>query len=140
MTTGLQIAFDTADPHAQAAFWAAALGYEVEDHTAIVDQLVAAGRLPEAETLTRDGRRCFADVATCRDSSGGRPRLFFQRVPEPKSAKNRVHLDLHVGPENVDAEVERLLDLGATKGWETADRGPRTITLYDPEGNEFCVS
>ena len=72
---------------------------------------------------------------------GGRPaRLFFQQVPESKTVKNRVHLDLHVGSECVDDEVRRLEGLGATYAWTSEDRGPRCITFRDPEGNELCVS
>ena len=61
-------------------------------------------------------------------------------MPEPKTAKNRVHLDLQVGPEHADAEAQRLVALGASVAWTTSDRGPVTITLRDPEGNELCVS
>jgi hypothetical protein len=66
--------------------------------------------------------------------------VFLQRVPEPKTVKNRVHLDLQVGPDRHDVEVQRLSGLGATVAWVTDDRGPRTTTMRDPEGNEFCVS
>ncbi|MEJ8277911.1 VOC family protein [Pseudonocardia spirodelae] len=137
MTPTLQIAFDAADPHALVRFWAAALGYEVEDHTEIVGSLVAAGRLDESETVVDGDRRAFRDVATAR---GDGPRLFVQRVGEPKSAKNRVHLDLQVGAADAPGEVERLVALGARVLWTTTDRGPVTTTLADPEGNEFCVS
>lgn len=137
MIPTLQIAFDAADPHALVRFWAAALGYEVEDHTTVVDGLLAAGHLGEADVLADGDRRGFRDVATAR---GKGPRLFVQRVPESKSAKNRVHLDLQVGPTEAPAEVERLVALGARVLWTTSDRGPVTTTLCDPEGNEFCVS
>lgn len=140
MATTIQIAFDASDVHALARFWAQALDYEVEDHSAVVDQLVSAGRLQEEEAVEVDGRRAFRDVAACRDPAGGRPRLFFQRVPEPKTAKNRVHLDLQVGADAREAEVQRLLGLGASVAWTTSDRGPVTTTLRDPEGNELCVS
>jgi hypothetical protein len=140
MATTVQVAFDAADPHALARFWAEALGYRQEDHSGIVTQLLAAGRLAEAEVTQIDGRPAFRDVATCVDPDGVGPRLFFQRVPEPKTAKNRVHLDLQVGPERAPAEVERLTALGATVAWTTSDRGPVTTTLRDPEGNELCVS
>jgi hypothetical protein len=136
----VQVAFDAADPHAQARFWAAALGYRVEDHDALVRQLVAAGRLREDEVTEVDGRLAFRDVTAARDPDGAGPRLFFQRVPEPRTAKNRVHLDLHVGPERREAEVARLVGLGASVLYETSDRGPVNTTLADPEGNELCVS
>ncbi|ALE73970.1 hypothetical protein AD006_22425 [Pseudonocardia sp. EC080610-09] len=137
MTPTLQIALDATDPHALARFWAAALGYEVEDHTEIVTGLLAAGHLTDDEVLTDGDRTAFRDVATCR---GPGPRLFLQRVPEPKTAKNRVHLDLQLGPEAAPAEIERLVALGAEVAWVTSDRGPVNTTLRDPEGNEFCVS
>jgi hypothetical protein len=57
-----------------------------------------------------------------------------ERVAESKTVKNRVHLDLQVGPDRHDAEVQRLTDLGATVAWVTADRGPLTTTMRDPEG------
>ena len=134
-----QIAFDTSDPHAQAAFWSQVLGGEVEDHSALVDRLVQDGQLPEAERITVDGRSAFRDVATCRDPSGVEPRLFFQRVPEGKTAKNRVHLDIHVEPEDKEAEVGRLVKLGAVLVETHSDRGPVTYVMRDPEGNEFCL-
>jgi hypothetical protein len=134
-----QVAFDCGDPHAQAAFWAQVFGSEVEDHSALVDQLVADGRLPADERIAVDGRSAFRDVAACRDHSGTEPRLFFQRVPEDKIAKNRVHLDIHVDPEDKEAEVERLAKLGAEFVEKHSDRGPDTYVMRDPEGNEFCL-
>lgn len=62
------------------------------------------------------------------------PRLYFQQVPEPKVAKNRVHLDLRA--DDVDAEAARLIALGATE----LHRVRSWITLADPEGNEFCIA
>ena len=140
MKPRIQVAFDAADPHAQARFWASALRYEVEDHSSIVAQLLSTGRLPESEVIEVDGRRAFRDVAACSDPDASGPRLFFQRVPEHKTVKNRVHLDLQVGPEASAAEVDRLIELGATVAWTTTDRGPVNTTLRDPEGNELCVS
>jgi len=138
--TTFQVVFDAADPHAAARFWAAALGYEPEDNSGVVDGLLATGHLPPESVVEVDGRSAFADVAAASDPSGARPRLLFQRVPESKSVKNRVHLDLHVGADRVDAEAERLRSLGATHAWESADRGVRCVTLRDPEGNELCLS
>ncbi len=140
MVPRLQVAMDAADPHALARFWAAALHYDVEHHGPFVDKLVADGLLAAEETIELDGQRAFRDVAACSDPAGAGPRLFFQRVPERKSTKNRVHLDVQVGPVLAPAEVERLRALGATVAWTTADRGPVTTTMRDPEGNEFCVS
>ena len=139
MATGFQVTFDAADPHRLARFWAEALHYRKEDHSPIVEQLLAAGRLQPDEAIEDEGIRAFRDVAACRDPDGRGPRLFFQRVPERKSAKNRVHLDLHVGRDNIEAEAERLIGLGAKRLWTSNDRGGPCITLQDPEGNELCV-
>jgi len=140
MGTKVQVAFDAADPHLLARFWASALRYEQEDHSGIVGQLLHTGQFGEGDVAEVDGRRVFRDVAACSDPDGAGPRLFFQRVPEAKTAKNRVHLDLQVGPQHRESEVERLLALGATVAWTTSDRGPVTTTLRDPDGNELCVS
>src|SRR4051794_14601132 len=99
----IQVTFDASDPHALAAFWADVLAYDVEDHAELVDSLVAAGRLGPDEVLVRDGRSAFADVAAARDPAGAGPRFFFQRVPEPKTAKNRVHVDVRVPEERREA-------------------------------------
>ena len=143
-----QIVFDTADPHAVAAFWADALHYEHEDIDAFVGGLLNAGHVPAEYTIEMDGKRRWRSVASLRhpddpvDEHGigmGR-RILFQAVPEPKTVKNRVHLDLLVGPEAVDAEVERLVALGATVVGVHDGEGGRWTLLTDPEGNEFDVS
>jgi glyoxalase superfamily protein len=134
-----QVTFDCADPHAQAAFWAQVYGCTVEDHSALVDQLVADGRMPEEDRIVVDGRSAFRDVAACSDPAAAEPRLFFQRVPEGKTAKNRVHLDVHVDADRKQAEAERLMHLGAELIGTHSDRGPLTYVMRDPEGNEFCL-
>ena len=88
--------------------------------------------------ITVAGRSAFRDVAACSAPAGVEPRLFFQRVPEGKTCKNRVHLDVHVDEDRKTAEAERLVALGAQVVDENTDRGPRTI-VQDPEGNEFCL-
>lgn len=135
----IQIAFDSADPHALAAFWADVVDYEIEDHSELVQSLVAAGQLSDADVVERDGRSAFADVAAASDPAGRGPRLYFQRVPEEKVAKNRVHIDVSVQEERREAESQRLVTRGATLLWITSDRGPTTYTMQDPEGNEFCL-
>ena len=135
----LQVAFDAGDPHAQARFWAAALAYEVEDHSGIASELLGAGRLADADVAYVDGCLAFRDVAACSDADGVRPRLFFQRVPEPKTTKNRWHLDLNVGRDRIDDEVRRLSELGAVELYRVDEPGAFHTTMADPEGNEFCV-
>lgn len=79
--------FDCADPHTQATYWAQVFGSAVEDHSELVDQLVAADRIPADDRIMVNGRSAFRAVAACSDPIGVEPRLFFQRVPEDKIAK-----------------------------------------------------
>lgn len=117
VSTLTEVAVDCADPHALARFWCAALGYEVQE----VDEaegFVSVGPAPGA------GR-------------SGAPTLGFARVPEAKAGKNRLHLDVRPDDRDQEAEVERLLALGATRAG--GDEGLPWVVLRDPEGNEFCV-
>jgi hypothetical protein len=142
-----QVVFDAADPHTLAAFWAEALHYEHEELGAFIDGLLEAGHAPVELTTEVDGQRRWRELATLRhpgdpvDERGaglGR-RILFQTVPEPKTVKNRVHLDILVGPETHEAEVDRLVALGATV--VSVHDGPdgKWTLLTDPEGNEFDV-
>jgi hypothetical protein len=134
-----QVTLDVGDPHAQAAFWAEVLGSDVEDHSALVDQLVADGLMPDSDRVVVNGRSAFREVAACRDPAGVEPRFYFQQVPEGKTAKNRMHVDIHVDPVRKADEVSRLVALGAELIGEHSDRGPTTYVMRDPEGNEFCL-
>ena len=89
-------------------------------------------------------------ASAAQDPDGQGPRLFFQRVPEGKSAKNRVHLDVRAAPglegeermAALEAECERLMSLGATRVERHEPAPPMTaghIVMTDPEGNEFCL-
>lgn len=141
-TPSFQIAVDAADPHLLNRFWSAAVGYEMEDHHDQINEVIAAGHATTDDTIEIDGRLAWKTAAASRDAAGTGPRLLFQQVPEAKSGKNRVHLDLHFGVDDAarDAEVERLVALGATRLWD-GQQGPHTwVTLADPEGNEFCVA
>ena len=139
MATTVQVTVDCADPHRVAQFWAEALGYVKESHVDVVRGLLDAGLFGADDTVEVDGGVQFAEVSACRDPDGVGPRLFFQRVPEGRSVKNRLHLDLHVGPDRAEAEAERLVALVATHLWHTDDRGTPCWTMADVEGNEFCV-
>jgi hypothetical protein len=143
-----QLVFDCADPHALAAFWAEALHYEHEEIDAFVRGLRDAGHVPAELTTEVDGKVRWKELASLRHpddgiderGAGTGRRILFQAVPEAKAAKNRLHLDLLVGPETCDAEVERLEGLGATT--VSVHDGPdgRWVLMTDPEGNEFDVS
>jgi hypothetical protein len=118
------IVFDCAHPAATARFWAAALdGYAVAPY----DDAELARLRSLGITSTED------DPTVLVESTDGGPRLWFQLVPEAKSAKNRVHLDLLA--EEAEAEIQRLTDLGATVQARYTDN----IVLADPEGSEFCL-
>jgi hypothetical protein len=112
------ITFDCADPYALAGFWSQVTGYE-ED--------------PENGNQPGDPEGLLV-------GPDGQPNLLFIAVPEPKTVKNRVHLDLRPTDRTRDEEVDRLLGLGASL---VADHrqpdGTGWAVLADPEGNEFCV-
>ena len=102
--------------------------------------MLEAGHAGPGDTVEIDGKLQWAEASACCDPTGKGPRLLFQKVPEPKTVKDRIHLDLHFDPDQRDGEVERILALGATKLWD-GQQGPYTwVTLADPEGNEFCVA
>ncbi|MFB7508252.1 VOC family protein [Streptomyces broussonetiae] len=144
----LQLTIDCAEPERLVAFWAVALGYEVEPPPAPfatwraywVDQ-----GLPEEELGTGD---CSDSVI---DPRGVGPRIWFQQVPEPKAVKNRLHLDLGVSggrtvpfatrKERVLAEMARLESAGASRLRieDSQASGSFSVLMQDPEGNEFCV-
>ncbi len=144
MATNVQIVFDCADPDRLATFWATALHYQLQpppDGYASWEDLLREVGVPEER---------WGDASAVVDPDGAGPRVYFQRVPEGKVVKNRVHLDLNVGGgaatpleerrAAVDAEVDRLVGEGATimrPGW--VQDGEYCVVMQDPEGNEFCV-
>ena len=143
MATGVQIVFDCADPDTLATFWASALHYKKQDPPAGFaswpDFLKAQG-IPQSQ---------WNSASAIVDPDGVGPRIYFQQVPEGKTVKNRVHLDLNVGgprsapPDErrrrVDAEVGRLVRLGARQSRTIEERGEYFINMFDPESNEFDV-
>jgi hypothetical protein len=141
MATDVQVVVDSADPHGLADWWAEALGWQVEaQDPAFIRRMVESGAASEADTTTHRGALVWRAGAAVNSPDAGRPRVLFQLVPEAKTVKNRVHLDLHVGPERRDAEVARLVGMGASELYRES-QGPFTwATLTDPEGNEFCVA
>lgn len=144
MAREVQITFDCADPAGLAAFWAEALHYELPAPPPGFESWELA---LEAMGVPPEGRN---DASAVIDPNGLGPRLFFQRVPESKRAKNRVHLDLRAAPgldgdarmAALEAEAERLAARGATRlqRHEPAPPlGAGHIVMTDPEGNEFCL-
>ena len=120
------IVFDCHHPASLARFWAAALD---DHHVAPYDEEELA-RLRAAGIDDPED-----DPTVLVESEGSDVRIWFQRVPEPKAVKNRVHLDLRC--EDADREVERLVALGARLADEQHHSG--LVVLHDPEGNELCL-
>jgi hypothetical protein len=144
MARDVQITFDCADPAGLATFWADALGYQVqsppEGFESWEQALEAFGVPPESRN----------DASAVVDPDGSGPRLFFQRVPEGKQAKNRVHLDVRAAPglagdermTALEAEADRLVSHGATRIERHEPAPPLAgghIIMADPEDNEFCL-
>jgi hypothetical protein len=147
MAVRFQLVIDCADPDLLARFWAAALGYELEPPPtgfASWDDYWREVGVPEAE-LGIGADRII-------DPDGGGPRIWFQVVPERKTVKNRLHLDIHVSGgravpietrrQRVDAEAQRLADLGATMVGVLSEEGidHYAVAMNDPEGNEFDIN
>lgn len=139
MERSVQVTFDCRDPHSLARWWADLLGYEVEDTHDTVSGLLEQGVLSLDDVVEIQGRLEFADAAVARDSAGRGPRLFFQRVPEPKVGKARLHLDVPVDPDHLESEVSRVLGNGGTFVEYREHPGHRWAVMQDPEGNEFCL-
>ncbi|MEJ8640739.1 VOC family protein [Streptomyces sp. MS1.HAVA.3] len=143
MAYTFQVTFDSADPHALADWWADALGWEVEpSDEPFIRGLIEAGHVTEDDTTTHRGALVWKAGAAIRHPDGleGAPRVLFQLVLDPKTVKNRVHLDVSTGSEDPRALVERLIAKGA-KHLHEGSQGPYTwTTLADPQGNELCVA
>jgi hypothetical protein len=138
----VQMVMDCSDPHAQARFWGAALGWDVEESDAFVRKMLADGVATDEDVVDiGDGRLGWKTGAAIRRPADvdGPMRVLFMQVPEPKQVKNRAHLDLNVGPNRRDDEVARLAALGAAELYRIAEPGANHVTMRDPEGNEFCV-
>ncbi|WP_405731029.1 glyoxalase/bleomycin resistance/dioxygenase family protein [Streptomyces sp. NBC_01537] len=150
MALNWKLVIDAQDAPALADFWAAALEYEVEDPGALIERLLAAGQVGEDAVTEHRGRRIFRGYAAIRHPEdpfdeisgiGRGRRVLFQEVPEDKTVKNRLHIDVHSEPGKLDGLVARLQALGATRVREV-DRGPagHWWVMRDPEGNEFCAA
>ena len=133
MANSFQVTIDAASPRALGAFWCNVLGY--------IEQPPPPGFGDWDDALDAlgidrsDPDRAFAIV----DPDGLGPRLFFLKVPESKTAKNRVHLDVSVSKDIMHARAAELVELGARIVAEFEEPEGHWITLRDPEGNEFCL-
>lgn len=117
-----ELVVDCRDPRRLAEFWCGVLGYEIIDETP-GEPIEIAGEEQTAEAM----RRGIVP-----------PTIIFVVVPEPKTVKNRLHIDLRPVDRTTDEEVERIVALGARR--VDIGQGEQSWTvLADPEGNEFCV-
>ena len=141
MALEFQVTVDSLHPHDLADWWADVLGWQVEPQDeAFIRRMLAEGAAAETDTTEHRGALVWRVGAAITAPDAGRPRVLFQLMPEAKTVKNRVHLDVRVGAERQDAEVARLLGLGATELWQGAQGPFSWVTMADPEGNEFCVA
>ena len=115
----VELALDVNDPERMITFWSQILGYVAE----------------EEDRFDVDADPVYWSLI---DPAGRGPRLVIQRVPEPVSAKTRVHIDVHVP--DIEASADAAVALGATRNDDTpiAEVGAAWIRLTDPEGNIFC--
>ncbi|WP_251061223.1 VOC family protein [Streptomyces sp. ISL-100] len=116
-----ELAIDCADPNGLARFWCSVLDYVVQDEG---DGIVTIGY-----PMAPEGKNHLGPVP---------PVLTFAHVPEVKTVKNRLHLDVNPTDREQDEEVRRLLDLGARHA-DVGQDDESWVVLVDPEGNEFCV-
>ena len=134
------ITFDCSDPTALSHFWSDVLGYPRSEWPAQMKADMLAGGLTEEDLALK---------SVAQDPTGVGQRLFFQKVPEGKVAKNRMHLDISATPgrhptaDELEAEKDRIVALGATVVLKYDEPwGPVREVHYvmrDPEGNEFCI-
>ncbi len=143
MARPIQIVFDAHDPSTLARFWADALGYIEQPPPPDFDSWEDWARAMEIPPEN------WNDAAAIVDPDGEGPRVFIQKVPEGKTAKNRMHLDISIpkGADTdpadrnalIDAEASRLAGIGASIVEPIAQRTEYWVVMADPEGNEFCV-
>jgi hypothetical protein len=144
--TNLQIVLDCSDPHAQAKFWAAALGWVVERNEPFIRSMLEQGIATEDDVTEVDGQLAWSTVEAIRHPEhdsirelGGCARMLLQHVPEGKTVKNRMHVDVNVGKDHIDTKVAELTARGARELYKVDQPGAFHTTMADPEGNEFCV-
>jgi len=138
-----QITFDATDPAALATFWAEALDYIVQPPP---EGFASWDAFADQFDIPVEDRDKYSAVVDPGDSG---PRVLFQKVPEAKTAKNRVHLDVRVTDRGmsateqralIDARAAELEALGATRGADHSEQGSVWTVMHDPEGNEFCLT
>ncbi len=139
----IQIVLDANNVHAQADWWAKALGWVVEyPDESFLDDLEAAGMLDENSLVEFQGKRVFRTASAIHQEIAGANtglRIYIRGVRAGKTERNRVHWDVNAKPESVDAVVARLVAMGAKQIGEHYQGPNRSIQMLDTENNEFCV-
>ena len=143
MAHGVQVVFDCRDPGALASFYAKVLHYKEQDPPKgykTWEEWLKAMKVPHED---------WNSAGAIVDPEGKGPRIYFQRMDTPKLGKNRLHIDVNASGgsrvpiaerrKQVDAEVDRIIRLGAAKEREVDETGEYCVVMLDPEGNEFCV-
>jgi hypothetical protein len=143
MAYEFQVTVDCADPHVLADWWAETLGWQVEPQDEdFIRRMIREGYADDGDTALHNGKLVWREGAAIKhpDAAIRAPRVLFQLVPEAKTVKNRLHLDVRIGADDPDQVVTRLVARGA-KVLYSGRQGPHAwVTVADPEGNEFCVS
>jgi len=137
------VVVDAAEPHRLAEWWAETLEWQVEPQDeSFIQKMIDEGHASQADTITWNGALVWRQAVAIVPTGGfgaGQPRILFQEVPEAKSVKNRIHLDVRAPGVDLDVLRSRLTERGAT-AVGGGQQGPHTwVTFADPEGNEFCV-
>lgn len=141
---GFQVVIDCADPHVLADWWAETLGWTVEPQdAAFIRRMIDEGYATDDDTRVYRGRLVWKEGSAITRGADREAadylRVLFQAVPEPRTVKNRVHLDIQVGADDMRRQLDALVARGA-KVLHSGRQGPQVwTTLSDPEGNEFCV-
>jgi hypothetical protein len=136
MATPFQITVDCRDADGMSAFWSVALGYVLEPPpTGYLswEDFLRARSIPVPPP---------GSISAIVDPDGAAPRILFLRVPEPKVAKNRLHLDVRAGRTDAErqAKIDQLTEAGAQQVRRVDENGQWWMVMTDPEGNEFCVT
>ncbi|MCC3272545.1 VOC family protein [Arthrobacter zhangbolii] len=143
--TNIQICVDCTDAHQQADWWAETLGWTLEPvDQDFISSMLDQGLAKPEDVIEHNGVRVWRDgAAICPADEVGRKdrlRILFQPVPEPKTVKDRIHLDVRLQGQDKDAARAALEERGASFLTE-ASQGPHSwYVMADPEGNEFCIS
>ncbi len=144
MTRTIQVVLDCRDAVASGLWWAETLGWQYEwlDRE-LFAQIKAGGMCSDDDVMEVDGKLTWKEGAAI--NSGVQPReqaqrIYFQTVPEPKTCKNRMHIDVRCGDDDREAVVAGLVARGATRIGEGCQGPHEWVVMADPDGNEFCVT